>query len=75
MNYKPIILVGGEPYSIFFEIFFKSLNKKNYKSPIILIASKNLLIKQMKKMNFNFKLNELKKDNIDFKSLKKKKLI
>ena len=74
MNYKPIILVGGEPYSIFFEIFFKSLNKKNYKSPIILIASKNLLIKQMKKMNFNFKLNELKKDNIDFKSLKKKKI-
>ena len=73
MNYKPIILVGGEPYSIFFEIFFKILNKKNYKSPIILIASKNLLIKQMKKMNFNFKLNELKKDNIDFKSLKKKK--
>ena len=75
MNYKPIILVGGEPYSIFFEIFFKSLNKKDYKSPIILIASKNLLIKQMKKMNFNFELNELKKDNIDFKSLKKKKLI
>ena len=74
MNYKPIILVGGEPYSIFFEIFFKSLNKRNYKSPIILIASKNLLIKQMKKMNFNFELNELKKNNIDFKLLKKKKI-
>ena len=42
MNKKPIIVVAGEPYSIFLEIFFKSL-KKNIKNPIILIASKNLL--------------------------------
>jgi len=37
MNYKPIIVVAGEPNSIFFEIFFKVVNKK-IKSPIILIA-------------------------------------
>ena len=24
MNDKPIIVVGGEPYSVFLEIFFKS---------------------------------------------------
>ena len=29
MNYKPIIIVAGEPNSVFFEIFFKCL-KKNY---------------------------------------------
>ena len=74
MNYKPIILVSGEPYSIFFEIFFKSLKNKKYKSPIILIASKELLFKQMKKLNFNFELHELEKEKVNFKLLKKKKI-
>ena len=31
MVYKPIIIVAGEPNSIFSEIFFKSLNIKNLK--------------------------------------------
>ena len=31
MKNKPIILIAGEPYSIFFEIFFKSLKKKSIK--------------------------------------------
>ncbi len=57
MNTKPIIVVSGEPNSVFLEIFFKSIKKNNYKKPIILISSKELLIKQMKKLNFNFKLN------------------
>ena len=56
MNYKPLIIVAGEPNSIFFEIFFKVIKRK-IKSPIILIASKKLLIKQAKilkqKINFN----------------------
>ena len=56
MNYKPIIIVAGEPNSIFFEIFFKVLKKK-IKSPIILIASKKLITKQAKilkkKISFN----------------------
>ena len=47
MKNKPIILVAGEPNSIFFEIFFKVIKKK-IKSPIILIGSKKLLIKQAK---------------------------
>ena len=29
MKYKPILIVAGEPNSIFLEIFFKSLKKKN----------------------------------------------
>ena len=28
MNYKPILIVAGEPNSIFFEIFFKAIKKK-----------------------------------------------
>ena len=56
MNYKPIIIVAGEPNSIFFELFFKII-KKRIRSPIIVIASKRLIIKQAKilkkKINFN----------------------
>ena len=75
MNYKPIIVVAGEPNSVFFELFFKIINKK-IKSPIILIASKKLIIKQAKilkrKVNFNIinefeiikKKNNLKKINL-----------
>ena len=29
MKCKPILIVAGEPNSIFLEIFFKSLKKKN----------------------------------------------
>ena len=54
MNSKPIIVVAGEPYSIFLEIFFKSFNIKKIKKPIILIVSKGLFLIQMKKLGFNF---------------------
>jgi len=40
MKNKPIILVAGEPKSIFFEIFFKAIKNKRYKSPLILICCK-----------------------------------
>ena len=71
MIYKPIIIVAGEPNSVFFEIFFKALKYKKFKSPIILIASLNLLKLQMKKLkikkNINllnfFKLKEYKLNN------------
>ncbi len=43
MNYKPIILISGEPNSVFLEIFFKSLRYKNYKNPLILICSHKIL--------------------------------
>ena len=48
MNYKPIIIVAGEPNSIFLEIFFKALKYKKYKSPILLICSLKILNLQMK---------------------------
>ena len=54
MKNKPIILVAGEPKSIFFEIFFKTLKFKKFKCPIILLASKKILNSQMKKFNYRF---------------------
>ena len=69
MNYKPIILVGGEPYSIFFEIFFKSIKKKKIKNPIIVISSKKLMISQMKKLNFYYKINLINPEKMVLKNL------
>ena len=62
MKTKPIILVAGDPNSVFFEIFFKSLKKK-YRSPLILICCKNLLNRQMKFFKFKkkFKIYEFNK--------------
>ena len=57
MNYKPILIVAGEPNSVFLEIFFKSINNKQIKNPIILIASLKLLELQMSKLKVNKKVN------------------
>ena len=73
MNYKPIIIVAGEPNSIFLEIFFKSFKKKKFKSPIIIICSYKLFLLQMKKLNFNFKVNILGR-NLSKLSLKKNRI-
>ena len=68
MVYKPIIIVAGEPNSIFSEIFFKSLKIKKFKSPIILIASYKLIKLQMKKLNINEKIRLIK--FLDLKNIK-----
>ena len=57
MSYKPILIVAGEPNSIFLEIFFKSIQANQYKSPLIIIVSKELLEHQMKELGFIFKVN------------------
>ena len=69
MNYKPIIIVAGEPYSIFLEIFFKAKKNNKFKNQILLIVSKKLLIEQMKKLGFNFKINIIDKTKINFNKL------
>ena len=45
MKYKPIVIVAGEPNSVFSELFIKTLKK--FRCPIILICLK-LFIKQSK---------------------------
>tara|TARA_Y200000002_G_scaffold193366_1_gene159709 strand:- start:37 stop:1005 length:969 start_codon:yes stop_codon:yes gene_type:complete len=74
MNYKPIIVVAGEPNSIFFEIFFKALRTEKFKSPILLIASIDILKLQMKKLKFKRKvklltLSELTKVKLNNRSI------
>ena len=65
MVFKPIIIVAGEPNSIFSEIFFKSIKYKRYKSPIIIIASKKLIELQMRKLNVNKKIRLINFLNIE----------
>ena len=74
MNNKPIIIVAGEPYSVFLEIFFKSKKKINIKKPVILIASKELVLLQMKKLGFHFDINIIDLNNLKFHLLAKKKI-
>ena len=69
MNYKPIIILSGEPNSIFFEIFFKSLKNKKYKSPIILIASKELLFLHMKILKVKVNIKLINDTNFDINHL------
>ena len=89
MNTEPILIVAGEPKSIFFEIFFKALDVKRFNSPIILICSKKLLKLQLNKVQLkkkiklldprNLTLYKLNNDcinliNVDIRSANKKKI-
>ena len=74
MTSKPIIIVAGEPNSIFFEIYFKAIKLKKFKSPLILIASFKLIKLQMKKMKVNKKIrlidmHDLTKNRLDNKCI------
>ena len=74
MKSKPIIIVAGEPFSVFSEIFLKCLKKKINKKPIILIISKNLFIEKTKKINIKFEINLINKENFNINSLSKIKI-
>ena len=69
MNYKPILIVAGEPNSIFLEIFFKAI-KINTKRPLILIASYKLLLMQMKFLKYKKKIKLLDIEKLKSYSLK-----
>ena len=70
MSFSPILIVNGEPNSIFLEIFFKSLSRLKIKSPIILIASEKIVKLQMRKFKFKKKINILNPKNIKVEKLK-----
>ena len=74
MKYNPILIVAGEPNSVFLEIFFKSIKKNKTKNPLILISSEKILKLQMSKLKFRKKIKllnykELKKYKLDNKSI------
>jgi len=66
MNYKPLLIVLGEPRSVFIEIFLKAYKKlrKKIKRPIILIGSAKLLEKQLNYFNYNYNIKEIIEQNI-----------
>jgi 4-hydroxythreonine-4-phosphate dehydrogenase len=74
MKDKPILITAGEPFGVFSEIFFKSFRKFKKKDQIILIASKDLLVKQMIELNYNYSFNIINERKINFKKLDKKKI-
>ena len=74
MSKEPIIIVSGEPNSVFLEIFFKSIKNNSYKSPLIIITSKKLLQEQMKELDFSIKINDIDKKVKDFSKLNNKKI-
>ena len=74
MGKEPIIIVGGEPNSVFLEIFFKSLKLNTYGSPLIIVVSKKLLKEQMRKLDFDFKINDISKKLKSFSKLNNNKI-
>ena len=73
MNFKPVLVVAGEPNSIFLEIFFKSIKKK-YKRPIILIVSKELLLRQMSILNYDYKIKTIDENYLKLSKLNNKSI-
>jgi len=74
MKIKPIIIVAGQPKSIFFEIFFKTLKDNKFRSSLVLISSIKILKSQMNKFNFKKKikiinLTDLKKQKLNNKAI------
>ena len=71
MSYKPILIVPGDPDSIFFEIFFKTIKIKKIKSPIFLVCSCSLLNEYINKYKIKVKIQEIKIKNLKEKKFKK----
>ena len=74
MSSDPILIVPGEKKSIFFEIFFKSLNLKFITSPLILICDKKILNGEVKKYKFNRYIEQIELNEIYSKKFHKKKI-
>lgn len=71
-NFKPILIIAGDPESIFLEIYFKSLKRNKFKNPLILIVNENILLEQMKSLNYNFRINKLDTNHLNYKNLTNK---
>ena len=70
MKNSPLLIVLGEPNSIFSEILFKSYKKKiiqKLNRPILIIGSENLLRRQMKVLKYSIKINKI--NSIDLKKI------
>ena len=77
MKNSPLLIVLGEPNSIFSEILFKAFKRKiiqKFNRPIVIIGSENLLKLQMKFLKYSIKIQkinilDLKNSNVNKKNL------
>ncbi len=74
MNFKPIIIVCGEPNSVFSELLAKSLKKYRSKKPIVLIGSLSLIAHQLKSLKSNIGFNSVVLQDGLLKDIKKNKI-
>tara|TARA_B110000003_G_scaffold273973_1_gene312769 strand:- start:1404 stop:2381 length:978 start_codon:yes stop_codon:yes gene_type:complete len=61
-NKSPILIVLGEPFSVFSELIFKIYRSNfflNFKRPVILIGSEKLLKAQMIKLGYKININRI----------------
>ncbi|WP_440931252.1 4-hydroxythreonine-4-phosphate dehydrogenase PdxA [Candidatus Pelagibacter sp.] len=72
-DFKPIIVVAGEPNSIFLELYFKVFKKK-IKNPLILIVSEKILFKQSLFLKQKIKVQKIDLHKIDFKKINNKQI-
>ena len=70
---KPLIIVLGEPNSVFIEILTKVLIKykikKNIEYPVILIGSNKLILSQLKILRKKLNFEKIDKDFFKYKKL------
>ena len=74
MKSRPILIVSGDPKSIFFEIFIKSIKSNSYRCPLILISSSKLLKLNLKKYKYKKNIKILNKNFLDNYKLNNKKI-
>ena len=74
MKFEPILIINGEPNSIFSEILFKSLKSLKTKNPLIIISSYKLIKLQMKDLKYNFKIKLIDAENIKQNKLDNKSI-
>ena len=71
---KPILIILGEPNSVFVELISKVISNKLLKQinrPIILIGSENLLNAQLKVLKRKLLYKKIEKNELDNKLQKK----
>ena len=66
---KPILIVAGEPFSIFSEILFKTIKKHKINKPIVVIGSYELIKAQMRFLKYKIPINAIPQ-NFKTKNLK-----
>ena len=66
---KPILIVAGEPFSIFSEILFKTIKKHKINKPIVVIGSYELIKVQMSFLKYKIPINAIPQ-NFKTKNLK-----